>query len=65
MAINREIRRMNYAGASPEDRAWIRRVITDGLAAADKLARPELAAEMRDTLAVFDEADASEASGDG
>lgn len=64
MAINREVRRMNYVGASAEDRAWIRRVITDGLAAADKLARPELAAEMRDTLAIFDEVDASEAGSD-
>lgn len=63
MAINREIRRMNYVSASAEDRAWVRQMITDGLDAINEEARPELAADFRDTLAIFDEVDASEASG--
>lgn len=61
MAINREIRRMNYVGASDEHRAAMRRIMTDGLASVSEQARPELAADLRETLAIFDEVDASEA----
>lgn len=60
MAINAEMRRMNYTGMSPDHRAATRKVIADGLAALDAEARPELAEELRQTLAIFDEVDGTQ-----
>jgi hypothetical protein len=55
--INTLIRRMNYEVASPATRASIRGVFTRGLAQIDPDARPEIAADLRATLAMMDEVD--------
>lgn len=57
MTMNGHVRRMNYTGMSPEQRAAARRVIETGLATIDPAARPELAEELKRTLEIFDDVD--------